>query len=425
MKYILTLLFVIFLTSCSTVYEIPEHIPLHNDSISWSGLNPSYELNRDIHVAKLNNKHIQIANLEHLISFLRKDLVSGVNIYTNLNSESTGSINQCCISTRNDYGLIGLSLYIDIWGKLYYERLVLQSLEEKQQFNVLLTENFVKTEIMKQHLILVMINQYNVFLDKMLEDVDKLLNSANQRTDAGMEESSNLLKLTLQKGYLEQTKIVLNDKKNKAISNLIVLLGVNEYFYSKKESYNEVISPQMPDVRSSVLFNRPDVKMAESQLIADNYNISVIRADTLPNINLNIETILYSGGSAVWKLFPSLAYVLFDNGVQQTRVDVSIAERNKSLSSYQLSIQNAFKDLRNVYSEIEASKKSINLLESLLIKTEREYQRTLIRFNSGYQDLSDVSDRISDVITVTSKLLTSQFDYQVQMVNLYSVMGAR
>ena len=102
-----------------------------------------------------------------------------------------------------------------------------------------------------------------------------------------------------------------------------------------------------------LLVNRPDIVAAEHRLKASNGNIGAARAAFLPSITLTgaFGTAsaeldgLFSGGSRAWNFAPSISLPIFDAGRRSATVDLAEARRDQAVSSYEQTIQVAFRDV--------------------------------------------------------------------------------
>ncbi|MCW0197194.1 efflux transporter outer membrane subunit [Sphingopyxis sp.] len=106
-------------------------------------------------------------------------------------------------------------------------------------------------------------------------------------------------------------------------------------------------------VSSQILLRRPDVIEAEYRLRAANADIGVARARLFPAISLtgllgfasDALSSLFDGGSFNWSAGGDATATIFDFGGRRAGVDVTKAQRDAALSSYEGAIQTAFRDV--------------------------------------------------------------------------------
>jgi multidrug efflux system outer membrane protein len=106
-------------------------------------------------------------------------------------------------------------------------------------------------------------------------------------------------------------------------------------------------------VDSGVLLRRPDVVEAEYKLRSANAEIGAARAALFPRISLtgllgfasNALTGLFSGNGFHWSGAASGSYPIFNAGAGRAGVQLSEAQRDAALASYEKSIQTAFREV--------------------------------------------------------------------------------
>ena len=104
---------------------------------------------------------------------------------------------------------------------------------------------------------------------------------------------------------------------------------------------------------STVLLRRPDVVQAEYQLRAADLDIGVARAALFPRISLtgllglasDALGSLISAGAFHATGGANAAYTIFDFGGRRANIDVSRAQRDAALASYEKAIQTAFREV--------------------------------------------------------------------------------
>jgi multidrug efflux system outer membrane protein len=106
-------------------------------------------------------------------------------------------------------------------------------------------------------------------------------------------------------------------------------------------------------VNSQILLRRPDVIEAEYRLRAANADIGVARARLFPTISLtgllgfasDALGSLFDGGSFNWSVGGDATATIFDFGGRRAGVDVTKAQRDAALASYEGAIQTAFREV--------------------------------------------------------------------------------
>ncbi|REG52211.1 NodT family efflux transporter outer membrane factor (OMF) lipoprotein [Paraburkholderia sp. BL6669N2] len=108
-----------------------------------------------------------------------------------------------------------------------------------------------------------------------------------------------------------------------------------------------------PNLPSSLLDTRPDIRSMEAQLQAANYNVGAARAAFFPSIVLTADGGLGSRSLAQFLSSPfsslaaSLAAPIFDGGALRGQLRVNKAAEDKSIAGYQQTVVTALQDVED------------------------------------------------------------------------------
>jgi multidrug efflux system outer membrane protein len=161
------------------------------------------------------------------------------------------------------------------------------------------------------------------------------------------------------------------------------------------------LPPAVPaGLPSDLLQRRPDIRQAEQQLIAANARIGVARAAYYPSISLTgmfgfeSEKLadLFSAPARIWQFSAGAAQTIFDAGRIGAQVDIATARREQQLASYQGTVQNAFREVKDA---LIASRKTADrtTTEQDRVKALRDaYRLANLSYRNGESSLLDVLD---------------------------------
>ena len=162
---------------------------------------------------------------------------------------------------------------------------------------------------------------------------------------------------TAQGDVASQTAALAQDE------NLIRLLVGAEFDHALlPESMDEVIASikTLPAGASSqILLRRPDVVEAEYLLFAANADISVARAELFPSISLtgllgfasDALSSLFTSDAFSYSLGADAAVPIFDGGGRAANVDITKAQRDAALATYEKAIQTAFREVADALAD--------------------------------------------------------------------------
>ena len=151
---------------------------------------------------------------------------------------------------------------------------------------------------------------------------------------------------------------------------------------------------------SQLLLRRPDLTESEQRLIAANARIGVARAAYFPSISLTgffgsqsgVLADLFTAPAGTWQAAVALTQPLWAGGRAGSGVDAASARQRQALAQYQLSIQNAFRDVRDAIvaqaktrTQFEAERERVQALRTSL-------RLAQIRYDNGVASQLDVLD---------------------------------
>jgi outer membrane protein, multidrug efflux system len=151
---------------------------------------------------------------------------------------------------------------------------------------------------------------------------------------------------------------------------------------------------------STLLDRRPDIRVAEQNLISANAQIGVAKAALFPTISLTgsyggqssaLDT-LFNSGARIWSAGFGLALPIFDAGRNAAKLDQSEARQKQSLANYQKTIETAFREVSDAISNVRQSGLAEDDLQARLTAARKTLELATIRYDSGYVGYLDVLD---------------------------------
>jgi multidrug efflux system outer membrane protein len=151
---------------------------------------------------------------------------------------------------------------------------------------------------------------------------------------------------------------------------------------------------------SALLESRPDVRLAEQNLIAANAKIGVAKAALYPSISL---TALYGGesqelsdlfksGARVWTGGVGLYLPVFNSGRLNAKIDQVTAQQKQALSAYERAVQQAFQEVNDALISLRQFSESELALREGKEASSKALDVANHRYQSGYASYLDVLD---------------------------------
>jgi len=231
-----------------------------------------------------------------------------------------------------------------------------------------------------------------------------------------------------------QANLALLERAREQTENLIsFLLGKQPGPVARGKSLTD--QPQPPQVPaglpSTLLERRPDLRVAEQQLIAANARVGVAKAAFYPSINLTA-----AGGAQTTDLLGvvnrsgfgfSMGGVvdlpIFDAGRRSGNYKTAKAQREEVLIGYQRAIQGAFRDVSDALVGYQKTKE-YSSSQMVFTETLRDQSRLAnTRYVGGVSSYLEVLDTERQRLTAEQELAQSQRDVLTALVQLYRALG--
>jgi outer membrane protein, multidrug efflux system len=191
-------------------------------------------------------------------------------------------------------------------------------------------------------------------------------------------------------------------------------------------------APTVPaGLPSTLLERRPDIQAAEQQLIAANAEIGVARAAYFPDISLsatggfqsNALVRLFSGPAGLWSYSAQLAQPIFTAGKIHSNVQLTEAQKQQALLTYQQSIQNAFRDVSDALIAYRKNREFREQQELLTEATRGADELSKVRYEGGIASYLEVLTNETNYFDAQLTLAQARADELAAFVALYSALG--
>lgn len=389
--------------------------------------------NKDIKLAALNVQQVRaLYQIEDSALYPSIDFsASGTRqrLPTDLSSTGRAGINESYSAT------VGMTAYeLDLWGKVRNQSdQALQTLYATEQ-----AQTSVKISLISE-----VVNAWlNYAADKELLSLANETLSSQQESLELMEKTYALgaaSKLTLAQvqSTVATAKVDIANyqrllKRDKNALDLLVGQTVTADLLPEKGINDALKFPTVPvGMPSQLLEQRPDIKAAEYQLLAANANIGVAKAAFFPSISLtaNAGTAsseldnLFSSGTGTWSFIPSINLPIFNMGRNQANLDVAQAQQEITLTTYEQTIQKAFKEVSDALADREGYMQQLAALEELYNSNHVSFMLSQARFEKGADSYLQVLDAQRNWVSAGQQLINGKQAYIASQINLYKAVG--
>ncbi|HEX9597452.1 MAG TPA: efflux transporter outer membrane subunit, partial [Anaerolineales bacterium] len=269
-----------------------------------------------------------------------------------------------------------------------------------------------------------------------------------RRTLASRQESLQLVRLQEQQGatsllevrqaeqlvYTAAELIPDLERRIEQQENFIsILLGNNPAAIPRGRRLTEQpLAPTVPpSLPSSLLERRPDIRLAEQQLIAANARIGVAKTAYFPQVALTAAggyrssalSNLFSGPAGLWSLAGALTQPIFTAGRIRSNVRLTEAQQQEALLVYQQTIQQAFREVSDAL-VVYRKNREFRIQQELLAQSAQDAARLSdLRYRGGATSYLEVLDSNTRYFTAELGLTQSQLNELLALVRVYQVLG--
>ena len=261
-----------------------------------------------------------------------------------------------------------------------------------------------------------------------LEAAQELLDLVQVRYDAG---AATALELAQQKTTLlsiAATIPSLQQSLANARNAMKVLLGGEPGSELAAAPIAALTVPEpSPGVPTALLEQRPEIRIAEANLIAANADIGAARAALLPRVELSLSAgvsgALTGGSSQFVSLAGSLAQTLFNGGALRAQVQLSEAAQQELTASYLQTVLESVQEVEDsLVAQRTASDRAV-ILEQAAEQAREVYRLALIRFEAGSEDLLTLLDAQRTRLSAEDSLVQARYNRLLAAAQLFKAVG--
>ncbi len=406
---------------------------------SWREIYKDEHLQRLIETGLANNLDLAVARSR--VRVARSQLaVTRSPLFPQLGLESTGErerdsgITSTSTGPDNEFYLGGLlSWEIDLWGA---NRRATEAAEAQ----------WLASKENREALAVSLIGEIATAYFDLL-DIDNRI-EISENTVLLREESLKISKLRRKGGVISELEVrqsAVEVAKAKAIlpglrrnrllkeNQLSVLLGQAPGDIDRSlEISTQPLPPAVPvGLPSSLLQRRPDIRLAEQDLIAANAGIGIAKTNFFPRLTLTgglglesdeLNTLLKSA-ARTWILDLDVAMPIFTAGKNRAKLAIAKEQYEQAKLNYRKVVLRSLQEVSNALESYYLSKEALQARRHL-VDSSREYVRLAkLRYYNGVLSYLDLLDAQRQLFDSELSLSQSKRDRLVIFVQLYKALG--
>lgn len=345
---------------------------------------------------------------------------------------------------KNDYYQIGVDMAweIDIFGKTRREAESSKAqyramVENLKNVNVSLISdiatNYINLRMAEQNLknmrenILLQEDVYNIISERFNADlVDEMTLSQSKYLLENMKMQVPMLEY--QREMYANALAVLLGKLPQSLDEF--LQSENKNLVSRVFEYDVEKLYRLP---VSIIRSRPDVRMAEENLISQNAEIGVAVANVYPSFSLSgflgFQSLKFSNlierDSVGHSLVPKMVLPLFHFSQLRNNIEVQKLKRDEAEVNYEQTLLNAVAELRNAIVAIDKEYK-VNKSASLAYQKMSEVSYLMWKkYLSGLVEYTDVLTAEQNRLEVQTNMVNSNANLYKNIITFYKAIGGK
>jgi outer membrane protein, multidrug efflux system len=362
--------------------------------------------------ASINNADIKIAvaRIEEADGYLREvgaALLPEVNLQSNLTRTKVTELGAFPLfnglpayRTNNNISL-GTVFELDFWGKLRRAKESARAQALGTHYAKDTVDLSLKGLVANNYLLLRSLESQIHISNENLVIREKSLALTKRRLEGGIASGLDVSQAEVAYANMKAQLSDLKRQREIIVQQLSVLTGSVglKLEYANLDGLPNVPVPPA-GLPSALLESRPDVRLAEQNLIAANAKIGVAKAALYPSISL---TALYGGesqdlsdlfksGAKVWTGGVGLYLPVFNSGRLNAKVDQVTAQQKQALSAYERAVQQAFQEVNDALVNLRQFSESELALRDSKDASSKALDVANYRYRSGYASYLDVLD---------------------------------
>lgn len=269
--------------------------------------------------------------------------------------------------------------------------------------------------------------------EQQLGNAEGVLNLLQQQERIGVLSDLELAQqrnaIASQRASLQGTR----QAERETLNALAVLVGrLPQGFALQTRSLDELQVPEViAGLPSELLQRRPDIRRAEADLRAANFDVGAARAARFPSIQLTASagvvsatlSNLLSPGSFLTSIVAGLTAPIFEGGRLEAQEDAARARYRELIANYSKSVLEAFRDTENALSGADLYNRQYGLTVEALEQANRAYQLAETRYRVGAVDFITVLDAQRAVFQASDAVAQANLARLSALVDLYAALG--
>lgn len=422
--------------------------------IKWRDFFDDENLKQLLDTAVINNYDVNIAyqrvlaakgnvllNKGAMLPYVRAFGSGGVNMFSDYTMDGAGNIGTRIYDGRlipkdiPDYLLsFQTSWEVDVWGRLKNKKraAVARMLSNQEGRNLLIT-NVIADIATSYYQLLAYDNQLDI-IEETITLQTNALEIVKVQKEAAM---ANQLAVE----QFEAQLLALKSMKNETLQQIIewenrinVLAG--RFPIALKREKKGLTQGIPRQIRSGVPYTllqmRPDIRQAESQLLATQADILAAKAAFYPSLNISgsfgVEAFLpqllfTTPGALLYRSMGALAAPLINRSILNAELQQANAAQKEALLNYQKTVVNGYTEVQSLMYRIKYLERNLELKKEQTKVLKNAVETSDILFKAGRSTYIEVLIAQQNALKAKLELIDTRKELYQTTANLYKALG--
>jgi NodT family efflux transporter outer membrane factor (OMF) lipoprotein len=323
---------------------------------------------------------------------------------------------------------------VDVWGKY-------KNLKKAAASRYLASQemaNYVRTWLISQ----VAVQYYTILgLEEEIrileENIEVQELAVGLSKDLKVSGKSNQLAVDQFEALLLNFKALLNEKqrmRRTAELQMASLLGSYQVDYERATLAEAFAEPAIlkTGLPTDLLQLRPDVRMAERELMAANADVFAARAAFFPSVNLfgmagfnafDFSRLFFNPASSVYQLGAGLAAPLFNRNRIRMEYEAANASQRIAWYDYEQTVLRSYIEVLDLVNQFQTLDQQVENKSNEVSVQKRSVENSNTMFTVGYANYLDVLNAQSRALQAEIELIELKIQQLQARVNLYKALG--
>lgn len=389
------------------------------------------------------NAKIAVARLRQARAALQIDSVKNLpmlNVDGSYNYNKTGKNSGYPIGTNYFQAGLDASWELDIWGQGRRQTESAAALYKAAAANVENANLALTAEIANDYINYRMVREQLLISEQNLTLQKDIYNIVNSKYEAGLENASalNQAKYAVEttKALIPELQYQVEAYKN-ALSTLIgelpgsldgILLSDTQSLVRRRFKIDVSRLYELP---VSVVRLRPDVRIAEYQLISKNADVGAAIAQLYPNVSLSgflgFQSTKLSNfvgsNSFAYNYVPSVNLPLFHWGQITQNIELQKGSAEEAVYLYQNTLLNAASEIKNAYAGIAGEYEKNQAARNAVVAQKKVLDLSLERYRQGLIDFNVILTAEQNLLASQNNFIASNSAVYRNIIAFYKAVG--